>query len=205
MHLEAAGVEETLVVTGFGAQLVEQEIARLSLATMRVTTIYNPFFGVADNLASCWIARAAFEGDVLLLNGDTLFELRIAERLIAAPGAGIVVTIDRKGGYDADDMKVETRADTLVAIGKTIHTYDAESIGFLRFSPEGSARFRDAIETALRDPDNLRRWYLSIIDELAREGGVSVCSIEGLQWGEMDFPADLTANETMVQGWLARA
>ncbi|MBU1346486.1 MAG: phosphocholine cytidylyltransferase family protein [Alphaproteobacteria bacterium] len=203
MHLEAAGVAETLVVTGFGANLVEQEIERLSLATMTVTTLYNPFYGVADNLASCWIAREAFEGDVLLLNGDTLFERAIAERLIAAPAAGIVVTIDRKGGYDADDMKVETRGDALVAIGKTITTFDAESIGFLRFSAEGSARFRVAIDAALRDSENLRRWYLSIIDELAREGGVAVCSIEGLQWGEMDFIADLTSNDAMVQGWLA--
>ncbi len=205
IHLAAAGVTEAVVVTGFNAAMVEEEIARLALPTMTVTTLYNPFYGVADNLASCWIAREAFEGEVLLLNGDTLFEAGIARRLIAAPPADILVTIDRKSGYDADDMKVETRGDSLVAIGKTIQTYDAESIGFLRFSAEGSQRFRQAIEQALRNPENLRRWYLSIIDELAREGGVGVCSIEGLEWGEMDFLADLEANETMVQSWLALA
>lgn len=204
MHLQAAGVREAVVVTGFGAALVEQEMARLDLGAMAVKTLYNPFYGVADNLASCWIAREAFEGDVLLLNGDTLFEPAIAERLITAPPAGIVVTVDRKACYDADDMKVETRGGVLVAIGKTIQTYDAESIGFLRFSAESAARFREAIEQALRDPENLRRWYLSIIDELAGEGDVAVCSIEGLEWGEMDFLADMTSNEAMVQGWLAR-
>jgi choline kinase len=205
MHLRAAGVEEVVVVTGFGASLVEDEIGRLELGGMGVSTVYNPFYGVADNLASCWIVRDRFERGVLLLNGDTLFEPAIAERLIAAPDADIVVTVDRKPTYDADDMKVETRGGDLVAIGKTIQTYDAESIGFLRFSDRGAARFRAAMEAALRDPENLRRWYLSIIHELAREGGgVAVCSIEGLGWGEMDFLADVATNEALVQGWLAR-
>ncbi len=205
MHLQAAGVAEVIVVTGFGASLVEDEIGRLDLGGMAVSTVYNPFYGVADNLASCWIVRDRFEGGVLLLNGDTLFEPAIAERLIAAPQADIVVTVDRKPTYDADDMKVETRGGDLVAIGKTIQTYDAESIGFLRFSDRGAARFRAAMEAALRDPESLRRWYLSIIHELAREGGgVSVCSIEGLGWGEMDFLADVATNEALVQGWLAR-
>ncbi|CAN5284422.1 NTP transferase domain-containing protein [soil metagenome] len=204
-HLQAAGAGEVIVVTGFGASLVEDEIGRLELGGMAVSTVYNPFYGVADNLASCWIVRDRFEAGVLLLNGDTLFEPAIAERLIAAPEADIVVTVDRKSTYDADDMKVETRGDALVAIGKTIQTYDAESIGFLRFSDRGAARFRAAMEAALRDPENLRRWYLSIIHELAREGGdVRVCSIEGLGWGEMDFLADVATNEALVQGWLAR-
>ena len=204
-HLQTAGVEEAIVVTGFGASLVEDEIGRLKLGDMAVSTVYNPFYGVADNLASCWIVRDRFEEGVLLLNGDTLFEPAIADRLISAPETDIVVTVDRKPTYDADDMKVETRGGDLVAIGKTIRTYDAESIGFLRFSDRGAARFRSAMEAALRDPDNLRRWYLSIIHELARQGGgVSVCSIEGLGWGEMDFLADVATNEALVQGWLAR-
>ena len=38
---------------------------------------------MADNLGSCWIARAAFEGELLLLNGDTVFEPAIVQRLRA--------------------------------------------------------------------------------------------------------------------------
>ena len=40
----------------------------------QVNTIFNPFFEVADNLASCWIARSAMDRDFLLLNGDTVFD-----------------------------------------------------------------------------------------------------------------------------------
>ena len=59
-----------------------------------------------------------------------LFEPEIARRLLAGARKPITVTIDAKDGYDADDMKVATDGLSLRAIGKTIETYDAESIGF---------------------------------------------------------------------------
>lgn len=201
-RLDEAGLREAVVVTGFAAEAVEAEIERLEFSRLKVRTLFNPFYALADNLASCWLARAEFDRDVLLLNGDTIFERAIAERLIAAPPADITVTIDRKTAYDADDMKVLTEGDRLLAIGKTIPAYDAESIGFLRFSAEGAQRFIAAADRILRKPEGLRRWYLSVIDELARSaGGVTVQSIEGLDWGEMDFPADVEANTALTRRW----
>ncbi len=204
-RLDAVGVPEAVIVTGFAAEAVQAEIAALTFKQLRVRTQFNPFYAVADNLASCWIVRQEFDGDVLLLNGDTLFEQAIAERLIGAPPADIVVTVDRKGEYDADDMKVLTEGNELRAIGKTIETYDAESIGFLRFSAAGARRFQAEVERVLRSPEGLRRWYLSVIDQLARfGGGVTVQSIEGLDWGEMDFPQDVEANTALTRRWIER-
>jgi choline kinase len=205
-HLHNAGVEEAVVVTGFGADQVEQEIASLPLGDMRVRTLFNPFYGVTDNLATCWLARGEMQGDLLLLNGDSLFDPVVAEGLIAAPPADIAVTIDRKASYDDDDMKVQTAGDRLVAIGKTIKTFDAESIGFLRFSPAGAALFVRYVEAALRQPEGLKRWYLSVIDQIARETGrVKVHAINGASWAEMDFPSDLPRNMALTERWAARA
>lgn len=202
LRLEAAGIEEAVIVTGFRADAVEAEIARLNL-NLSVRMAFNPFYAVSDNTASCWIVREAFDGPVLLLNGDTLLGPAITERLLAAAPAEITVTIDRKPSYDADDMKVLTSEGRLRAIGKTIEAYDAESIGFIRFSGEGAARFRGGVERALQGPEGLKRWYLSVIDELARTGAdVRVTSIEGLEWGEMDFPQDVEALTRLAGGWV---
>lgn len=201
LRLQAAGVDEAVIVTGFRADQVEAEIARLGL-TMPVRLQFNPFYTVSDNTASCWIVREEFDRDVLVLNGDTLFGPGIAERLLASPPADITVTIDRKPAYDADDMKVLTEHGRLVAIGKTITAYDAESIGFLRFSKAGAAKFRAGVEQVLSHPEGLRRWYLSVIDELARAGvDVKVCSIEALEWGEMDFPQDVDNLTRLSAAW----
>lgn len=204
LRLQAAGLPEAVVVTGFGANLVEAEIARLALSALKVRTLFNPFYALADNLASCWLARREFEGHTLLLNGDTLFEPAVVERLIGAPPAEITVTIDRKAAYDSDDMKVLTEGSRLRAIGKSIEAYDAESIGLLRFSPEGAQRFSAAVDEAMHRPEGLRRWYLSVIDNLAHTtDAVAVQSIEGLEWSEMDFPEDVQANIALTGRWVA--
>lgn len=208
-HLAQAGITEAVVVTGFAADTVEKEVAGLDIPGLKVRTLFNPFYALTDNLATCWLARGEMRGDFLLLNGDTLFEAPIAERLIGAPPAPITVTIDRKAGYDADDMKVLTEGLSLRAIGKTIDQYDAESIGFLRFDPEGAALFTRIVEQALRTPEGLKRWYLSVINQIAQEHGggehdvVRVQSIEGLDWAEMDFPEDLPKNRELAAAWVA--
>jgi choline kinase len=201
-NLASVGVTEAVVVTGFRADRVDEEIARLDLPSMNVRTLFNPFYALSDNLATCWLARAEFAGGSLLLNGDSLIESAIAERLMAAPAADITVTIDRKSGYDADDMKVLTEGDTLKAIGKTITEYDAESIGFLRFSGAGAALFTRYVEAIIRRPEGLKRWYLSVINEIAQDTGkVRVQSIQGLDWAEMDFPEDIPGNQALARKW----
>lgn len=206
--LAEAGVQEAVVVTGFRTEQVEREIEQEAPAQMRVRTLFNPFYKLADNLASCWMARAEFAGPALILNGDTLIEPEIARRLLAAPAAPITVTIDRKPEYDADDMKVSTVGDRLTAIGKKLSAGETtgESIGFLRFEPSGSASFVGELEQTMRKPEGTGLWYLSAIHRLAHAGTeVRVASIEGLQWGELDFPADLVRNRALAAGWAAKA
>lgn len=206
--LAAAGVHEAVVVTGFRTELVERALERIAPAQMKVRALFNPFYKVADNLASCWMAREELAGPSLILNGDTLFEPEIARRLLAAPGAPITVTIDRKPAYDDDDMKVVTAADRLVAIGKTLQKAQVtgESIGFLRLESAGAAAFTAELERTLRTREGTGLWYLSAIHSLAGSGmDVRVASIEGLDWGELDFPADLERCRTLAAGWMASA
>lgn len=206
--LAAAGIRETVVVTGFRADLVEQSLASVAPAGMRVRTLFNPFYKVADNLASCWMVRHEFNGPVLTLNGDTLLGPAIVERLLAAPPSDITVTIDRKPTYDDDDMKVIAEGDRLTAIGKKLDrsVVTGESIGFLRYSAVGAATFVSEIERTMRTPEGTGLWYLSAIHRLANTGtDVRVVSIEGLDWAELDFPADLENCRAIATSWQSTA
>jgi choline kinase len=203
-HLAAAGLQEAVVVTGFGADAVDAEIAAYPVPGLSVRTVFNPFYSVSDNLATCWMIRQEMDDSLLLLNGDTLFEPAIARRLLTAPAAPITLAVDRKASYDADDMKVRSDGSALLEIGKTIAVYDAESIGFLRFSREGAVAFRETVEAAMHRPEGLKRWYLSVIDQVARETGeVTIESIEGLGWAEMDFHEDIARNLELTEQWAA--
>lgn len=203
--LADAGVEEISVVTGFCADAVEAFLKTTSVPA-EVDTVFNPFYTVADNIGSCWAAKDLLGEDTLLLNGDTLFEPAIAERVCETAELPISVTVDAKGIYDSDDMKIRREGARLTAIGKTLSLpVDGESIGMIRFRGDGGERFVDAMRAALADPATLNRWYLSIIDGLAREGDVGVVSIAGLSWSEIDFLRDLPIAESKVARFMSAA
>ena len=202
--LFANGVEEIHVVTGFQADLVEQELARLARPGLTLRAHFNPFYKVADNLGSCWIVRETMTGDFLILNGDTLVAHPLVAR-VQEDGANfpICVTVDVKPDYDSDDMKVERDGDRLVHIGKTLGAQqsNAESIGFLAFRGEGGALFRAAVEAMMRTPVGVENWYLKVIDQLAPTGKVRTLSIEGMEWGEVDFLNDVDVAEKLTARW----
>jgi len=195
------GVDDICVVLGYGADQVEKLLDD-RYGKNRIRTLFNPFYSVADNLGTCWIAREEMTGNFILLNGDTLFQAPLLEKLLASPSFPITVTIDRKNSYDSDDMKVLLDGERLIRIGKTIQLdqVHAESIGMLLFRDAGANIFRKKVENLLRDQSSLKRWYLSVIDELAQEVQINTCCIEGLAWGEVDSPDDLEHAEAVVRG-----
>ena len=205
--LAACGVENAVVVTGFHDGEIEAALERRRSAGEgpMVRTIYNPFYKVADNTGSLYMAREALSGDTLVWNGDTMVSPALMARVVANHRSGICVTIDRKSGsYDADDMKVVEEGGRLRAIGKRLEPGDgvnAESIGLLAFRDGGAERFRSAIEQAMRTPEGTQIWYLRVIHHLAQAGEVWTLDVSGEEWGEVDFPADVASAEALVRGW----
>jgi choline kinase len=200
--LEASGVHEAVVVTGFHDDRVEEALAKRS-GGPNVRTIYNPFYKVADNTGSLYMAREELGGDCLVWNGDTLVSNALMGRVVGNDRPGICVTIDRKDAYDEDDMKVVEEAGRLTAIGKRLDlgAVNAESIGLLAFRSGGAERFRKAIEGALRTPEGTTIWYLRVIHHLAQHSEVWTFDIEGEEWGEVDFPPDVDAARELTARW----
>jgi choline kinase len=197
------GIERITIVTGFRSDLVDAVAA----SRPGVSTLFNPFYHVADNLGSVWMARSAFDRDTLLLNGDTLISPELVAAVLQGATAPISVTVDEKPAYDADDMKVWRDRDGLLRrIGKTLtpDETNAESIGLLAFQGEGRSLFTDMVERTMHTPAGTASWYLKVIDTLAPTGEVGTVGIMGQRWAEVDFPADLDGARTLTEDWRAR-
>ena len=203
--LDANGVGEALVVTGFHDELVDEAIGRRS-GGPEVRTIFNPFYKVADNTGSLFMARDELAGDCLVWNGDTLVSDALMARVLANPRQGICVTVDRKDAYDEDDMKVVEEGGRLKAIGKRLpmESVNAESIGLLAFRSGGAEQFREAIERAMRTPEGTTIWYLRVINQVAQNADVWTFDICGEEWGEVDFPADVETARALAARWDAQ-
>lgn len=199
--LHAAGIRAISVVTGFHHDQVAEVIARRGNGRGEIDLIFNPFYQVADNLGSVWMARERWRHDTLLLNGDTLVSADLLHTVLRQAVAPITVTVDCKERYDADDMKVLRDGERLVRIGKALTEYDAESIGLLAFRGIGRRRFLDAMERTMHTPEGVQVWYLSVIDALASSTYVGTVNIEGHDWQEVDYPADLDAAGALTARW----
>ena len=197
--MHQCGIDKITVVTGYRAEKVDEVLQR-SYGPGRIKTLYNSAYAITDNLVSCWAARHEMNEDFILLNGDTLFETAVLKRLLESSDRPATVVVNHKNMYDVDDMKVEMEGRRLVRIGKNIahDRAQGESIGMILFRGEGPMLFRSALKKALNDPEAGRKWYLSVIDEMAQVMPVWTCSITGLKWCEVDYPADLKQADGVV-------
>ncbi len=201
-QISLCDIDEVIVVTGFAADAVEKLVRDVLGVPTR--TLHNPDFSQHDNLGTCWMAQSEMHEPFVLINGDTLFEAEMLDRLLTAESEGpITLTTDSKPNYDADDMKVTMVGNRLARVGKEldVSNVNGESIGMTRFDTDGAALFRTTLNRLIDRGDGTRLWYLSAIDALARDGQVAVCRMDGLDWCEIDTHEDLRAARTLVSGW----
>ncbi|MGE0211260.1 MAG: NTP transferase domain-containing protein [Parvibaculaceae bacterium] len=200
----AQGFGEFVVVTGYGSLAMEEALAALAgEKRVAIRTVYNPFYAVADNLASCWMARHEMTGDFVQVNGDNLFRADLVGALMEPSSALVTVATNRKPQYDADDMKVMLDGGRLTEIGKTlpVEAVDAEAIGLYVFRSEGARLYREVLERDMREAQALKQWFPSAIGQLAKLTTVQPVDVTGIEWCEVDFPTDLQAARHMVAQW----
>ena len=205
MALAAAGVDRMTVVTGFEAQQVRD---RLAARAPSVATLHNPFYRIADNISSVWLARAALaEGDAIVLNGDTLLSPALIAQAIAGATQPVSVTTAIKPAYDGDDMKVTLSGGRVTAVSKLLPPgeTDAESIGMLVFKGNGGAAFSETIDRVIAREGGTGNYYLSAVAELAQTAQVGATDVTGHASAEVDFPADLPAATALTALWSTEA
>ena len=195
-------IDEVVVVTGFANEMVDNVVNKVKGVNVR--TLHNPMFAHTDNLGTCWEARFEMDAPFVLMNGDTLFEAAVLQRLLADDkGFAITLACDTKSHYDLDDMKIIADGDRLLKVSKQldISLVHGESIGLMVFDQAGANAFTTKLEEMMDKSDALKLWYLSAIDQLASKGIVGICRIHGLSWCEVDDAADFKAAAGVVKSW----
>jgi choline kinase len=124
----SAGVKTLHAVVGPNGNELAAAVAPLLPFQMQFRAIPNPNWR-KQNGVSLLAAAGKVNAPFFLAMGDHLFESSILERLAAeADLSRLNLAIDRKVDsiFDLEDaMKVRTRDNVIVAIGKTLKNYDA--------------------------------------------------------------------------------
>ena len=136
--LEAAGIRDTVVVTGYQSPLIDKCVGQ------RAQTVFNPFYRVSGILASFWAARHSLEGrPFLFTTSDHFFHPAVLRDCLLAPSSDIRIVVQKKKRYTKEDAKVTIRGLNVLNIGKNIPVDEAQGEfgGMAYFSPRASSRF----------------------------------------------------------------
>ncbi len=182
--LEGAGIQTLHAIMGANSEQLTNEIARLVPAGMRLNAIVNRQWQ-KQNGVSVLCAEGKVNAPFLLTMGDHLFDASMIETLLRESQPDCLnLAVDRKidAIFDLDDaMKVETRDDRVMKIGKNLSDYDSIDTG-LFLCPES---LFDYLRAAQREDD------CSLADGvrlMASEGKVRAIEIGDAWWQDVDTP-----------------
>ena len=185
-------VDNAVFIVGYRGDQVEEYLK--GWTKFPVTTFYNPFFDMSNDLVSLWCATRFMEdGPFIVLNGDDVFSASVMENLSTAEG-DICTVIDRKPAYDADDMKILVEGGLLRRLSKEIPVEEAtgENIGMIRFQGEGPALLVEALNAIVMTPEHRPLHWLSAVQWIIdRDTPVTLSECKPEDWAEIDFHVDL--------------
>ena len=192
-------VKDIVIITGFKAEQIEAKIKDYQ-KDMNISTVFNPFFDISNNLLSVWMARHHMHSEFITINGDDLFSAEVIGNLLKSPH-DITMVIDEKKEYDDDDMKIVHKNGEVLEVSKKIDPSKAngESIGIIKYSNKGPKIFSDMLDQMARDPQNRNAFYLQAIQNIIDRGfkiHYSVCKES--DWAELDFHPDLKLIRTYL-------
>ena len=195
--LEAAGVTQVVLALGFRHEMIEAELAGLTLRS-RPEIVLNPRFELGSMLTVHTVATPLSRGgDVLLMDADVLYHPRIMAALTAGGGPVNRLLIDREFEAGEEPVKLCVRAGIPVELRKRLDPglqYDVigESLGFFRFD-ERAARRLAAIVADHVESSRAHLPHEEAVRDLLLERSQSfeICDLTGTTWIEIDFPADV--------------
>lgn len=198
--LSENNIKDIVIITGFKAEQIEAKV-RDYQKDLNITTVFNPFFDISNNLLSVWMARHHMTDDFISINGDDVFSAEVIENLLKCDN-DISMVIDEKQEYDDDDMKVVHKDGEILEVSKKIDQDKAngESVGIIKFSKKGPKIYTDMLDEMVRDPQNRNVFYLKAIQEIINKGykiNYSMCKES--DWAEIDFHPDLKMIRTHLE------
>jgi choline kinase len=193
-NLKSVGIEDVAVVTGFGAERVEEHAPALERRYgVKLELVFNDRAEEWNNAYSLWLACDWLRDGAVLVNGDTVHPPAVEEALLAGRGPAVVLAVDREKRLADEEMKVLLSTDGAV---RTIHkdvdpgAAHGEYIGVALVEARAAEALAEALEATWRRDPSL--YYEDGFQEFIDRGGeVGSVPIGSVDWVEVDSHEDL--------------
>lgn len=186
--LDACGVTEVTIVTGFAAEHVRAR------AKGRASCVHYPDFASTNNLLTLHHCRHLLKGDVLLLFSDVLVSRDSLRAGVEHP-ADFALLIDTSPCLEGT-MRVRVGGGLITDIGPHIPVAEGHGnfIGVAKYSAQGSKLLAAELARLATTGEYAGAYYTAALASLAASGTrIEGVSLGGSPWIEIDTAEDYRA------------
>jgi choline kinase len=193
-----AGLATVTIVLGYAAEAVRAVVEAHAPAGLALRFVYNPEWHL-ENGVSALRARESCDADrFALMMADHVFEPRMLSALVQHIPAKneCLLGIDRRvvdPALLAEATRVQMEGDQIVAIGKSLSSYDAVDTGLFVFTP---AIF-ESLDAAIAAGNTT---LSAGVQRLADRRLICGLDIGPSRWCDVDTVADVKAAEAVLAG-----
>ena len=196
--LAGVGIRRAVLVVGHCADQV-RALGGERVGRMAVQYVHNPEY-TRGSVLSLYAAREHLREPALVMDADVLFPREFLRRLLASPAPSAVL-LDRGFADTGEEVKLYTRGDRVIALGKKVvpEAWDAvgEGVGFFKCGAEAGPHVVKYLEKVIDDSRGMNE-YEDALHMLVSAHHVGWVDVTGLPWTEIDFAEDLRRAETAV-------
>jgi choline kinase len=187
--LKSNGIKDIIVVAGYRAGLVQEEIGE------SVNFIMNPFFRVTNSLASLWFVLNYFDlyDDLIVFNGDVVYEEGILHKALEAKNSPTML-IDTSVIENAD-YRLKIQNDYIINQGKELSNEETsgEYVGIAKLGKDFVPIYLSRVKDFVEKQEKYNMWWeealFAIRDEFKMK--IYVADVNGLFWAEADYVEDI--------------
>jgi histidinol-phosphate/aromatic aminotransferase/cobyric acid decarboxylase-like protein/NDP-sugar pyrophosphorylase family protein len=202
--LASAGVTEAIIVVGHEAAQVRRKVGH-NFAGIEIEYVDAPSFDTTNNIRSLWDARRYCDEDILLLEGDILFDSDVVMRLCEQVGSSMAVAPNNANFSGTVVRHDDNGFVTAFILGAELDGHlngdDAQKTVNIYLLRAEALRTKILPELCRQvDSGNVQAYYETVFRALVADGSLPdlvAVDVSSSRWYEIDDYRDLEIAEFM--------
>ena len=202
--LAKAGVAECVLVTGYLSDQLRGHFGK-EFRGVEISYVENERYDESNNLYSLWLAIKGLDDDMILLEGDLVFEDALIEHLLNSPDPNVAVVDRYQPFMDGTVILAEGRVSKSMVLKKD-QGGDFDYSGALKtvniYKLSGKDLSHQIIPELTRYvvEGKTDQYYEAVFADLVSRGvfELSVLHTEATKWAEIDTIEDLELAEKLL-------
>ena len=200
--LASAGVTEAVIVVGYEADQVRRRVGD-NFAGIDIVYVDAPLFDQTNNIRSLWDARQYCDEDILLIEGDVVFDRDVVMRLRQQNGNSMAVAPNNPNFSGTVVSRDDSGIVTAFILGAELDGHgdadDAQKTVNIYLLRAEALRTKILPELCRQvDGGNVHAYYETVFRDLVANGSLSdlvAVDVSASRWYELDDYRDLEMAE----------